>query len=899
MIRPALTRRLAKKSLFALATISLSGCMDFFGNSSESSSSDNVSAEDSAPAQNDSSELLLAGSVFSETVTGPGRVEFSWRKTDATPGHVEPPSFRVNGSTVRTLRELDNWIEETIYLPAGTHELSWQNHTGDWLLNADRTSTDNDQVTAEVRDNAFAEQGQPEARQWPEGYQYWSELFSDKSDDDDVVIEDQQIVIMDEPEVTVRSLMIHGELLFDDSDSHLKADWIHVHGPNARLEIGTSESPISSNIRITLTDPRHVYREIVELDSDKTGSSYGQVLWHVDERDDTKTAQRGFGNYKGLMVMDGATLSVYSTSAFKRSWTQLAEPAEPGDTSLTLLDATGWEAGDRIALAPTGYVAGEAEQLTIQSVDGKTLYLQEPVQYHHSALVEHYQDASGRHRQLDMRAEVGLLSRNVVIEGDDKSVDRAYGAHTMFMYPSTVNISGLELRRCGQRASQGRYCSHWHRPYVDNMEAIYEKPEFLALWERTWDNADFPRIPDSLPETNPERWHWYMAGPNGNRVYSHASEEDRQTMDRLLIESIDATGDYIRNSSIHQSFQRAVNLHGTTGVVVDNNVAYNISNHAFVHSEDGGEFGNIMSRNLAILVNNVRDGIDMAFNNRPITTPDDLDTVQQACFENLRQVNNPKSRSCQEENKSSAFWGENPFNTLIDNVAAGVRERGNGFFYGSAVVTRTNWDDERGLYLMSGREVRGDGWRDRGVIAPAPMIFANNRAHTISMTDEEPELGFGDQNVYPPEVTGMGFFFRRFSSSRSEFGPGDFIIRDVQGYGFQDHGLWIEPDMHVDGCVMGASYKRLVVPQGHRNNIGIRNCVLLGETTSPQLASGRDDGEGGLTYTAFGPNYGRSSDDFRPFIHDTIIYQHGDGLEFLDWDGDLDADNVDWVPLSD
>ncbi len=883
--------------------------MDFFGNLSGSSSNDTVSANETSnsdsssdstiasAAENNSSELLVAGSVFSETVTGPGRVEFSWRKTDATPIHVEAPSFRINGSTARTLNQSATWFDEAIYLPAGEHELTWHNHTGDWIYATKRISAVNDRATGEVRSKEFIPHAIPEIDAWPAGAMRWSEAFPTDAESEQIVIPADQIVIMDEPNVKIGSLMIHGALLFADTDSHLQADWIHVHGPDARLEIGTQEHPVSSNIRITLTDPRYVYREIVDLDRDATGHSQGQILWHVDQ-DGSESAQRGFGNYKGLMVMGGATLSIYSTSAFKRSWTQLAEPAQPGDNSLALLNTTGWEAGDRIALAPTGYIAGEAEQFTIQSVDDKTVTLEEPVQYHHSALVEHYQDAQGDSRTLDMRAEVGLLSRNVVIEGDDDSNDRAFGAHTMFMYPSTVNISGLELRQCGQRGSQGRYCSHWHRPYVDNMEAIYQNPEFLELWERTWDNANFPRIPDSLPETNPDRWHWYMAGPNGNRVYSHASEEDRQTMDRLLIESIDATGDYIRNSSIHHSFQRAVNLHGTTGVVVDNNVAYNISNHAFVHAEDGGEFGNIMSRNLAILVNNVRNGIDMAFNNRPITTPDDLENTQRACFEHIRQVNNPKSRSCQEENKSSAFWGENPFNTLIGNVAAGVRERGNGFFYGSAMVTRTNWDDERGLYLMSGREVRGDGWQDRGVVAPAPMIFADNRAHTISMTDEQPELGWGDANVYPPEVTGMGFFFRRFSSSRSEFGPGDFIIKNVEGYGFQDHGLWIEPDMHVDGCVLGAGYKRLVVPQGHRNNIGIRNCVLLGETTNPQLESGRDDGEGRLTYTAFGPNYGRSSDDFQPFIHDTIVYQHGDGLEFVDWEGDIDVQGVQWVPLS-
>jgi len=830
-------------------------------------------------------------------VTGPGLVKFTWRQFAAPSSSVEPPSFRVNGSTLRTLSAVDDWIEESVYVPAGQHQISWTNKTGKWGLPTSQVGAEDEMVTAELREQSFQPDGLIEQVSMPGEAVRWSSAFPNATADSDIVINPDQVVLMDEPEVDIRSLMIHGQLLFADTDVHLSTNWLHVMGPSAKLQIGTQEQPVNANIRITLTDPRYVYRELVDLDRELTGSTKGQIRWHVDA-DGNRTAKWGFGNYKGLMVMDGGTLSIYSASALKRSHTQLAEAAKPGDFSLVVEDSTGWAAGDRIALAPTGYVASEAEEFILSYVDGNTLGLTEPVQYEHSSLIENYIDATGNSRALDMRAEVGLLSRNVVIEGDEKSKDVNYGAHSMFMYPSTVNLSGVEFRNCGQQGSQGRYCVHWHRPYIDNMKAIYTNPEFLEIWDRSWENN---RRDPELPTTNAERWDWYMANGNGNQVYAAASAEDRLALDRFLIDSVNATGDYIRNSSIHNSFQRAVNLHGVNGVVVDNNVGFNISNHAFVHAEDGGEFGNTMSRNLAILVTTVRDPAKMAFLKHRVVLPDDLTNARSACFESKTNVAGSTS-SCQEEDKAGAFWGENPFNTVTDNVAAGVRGRGNGYFYSSAVVTRTFWDKERGLYLMSGRNVIGDG-KDRPVDAPAPAIFINNRAHTISMENEEPELGSGDSNIYPPQLTGTGFFLRAVTNGHSVRGPGIFEIRDLQGYGFQDHGIWMETDMQVDGCVMAASYKRLVITHGSGDDVGIRNCVLVGETTNPQLVTGRDSGQSSdyKQYIAFGPNYGRSSDDFHPFIEDTIVYQHRYQVEFLDPDSKyrkgrpLTYSNVQWA----
>lgn len=50
-----------------------------------------------------------------------------------------------------------------------------------------------------------------------------------------------------------------------------------------------------------------------------------------------------------------------------------------------------------------------------------------PVKYKHYSAVETY----GTHN-IPMRAEVGVLTRNIIIQGDENSYKEKYGAHLMF-----------------------------------------------------------------------------------------------------------------------------------------------------------------------------------------------------------------------------------------------------------------------------------------------------------------------------------------------------------------------------------------------------------------------------------------------------------------------------------
>src|ERR1041384_8206470 len=60
-------------------------------------------------------------------------------------------------------------------------------------------------------------------------------------------------------------------------------------------------------------------------------------------------------------------------------------------------------------------------------------------------------------------------------------------------------------------------------------------------------------------------------------------------------------GQYIKNSAIHDTYNRCVTVHGTNDVRVENNVTYNIVGHCFF-LEDGIEHGNEFVHNLAIQI---------------------------------------------------------------------------------------------------------------------------------------------------------------------------------------------------------------------------------------------------------------------------------------------------------
>ena len=78
------------------------------------------------------------------------------------------------------------------------------------------------------------------------------------------------------------------------------------------------------------------------------------------------------------------------------------------DTFTVAYSNTRWRPGDSLVIAPTGYDPSEAETRTVQSVSGATVRLSAPLRFRHFGRITV--------RGIREQAEVGLLSRNIVVE---------------------------------------------------------------------------------------------------------------------------------------------------------------------------------------------------------------------------------------------------------------------------------------------------------------------------------------------------------------------------------------------------------------------------------------------------------------------------------------------------
>ena len=116
-----------------------------------------------------------------------------------------------------------------------------------------------------------------------------------------------------------------------------------------------------------------------------------------------------FGN-KGIGCLN-CKFSMYGVERTP-TWTSLAATVNIGDTTLTVEDTIDWQVGQKIVVASTSFVPSEAEYKTITNVAGKTLTVDSAFINKHVSTVETYGSD-----QLVMKAEVGLLTRNILVKG--------------------------------------------------------------------------------------------------------------------------------------------------------------------------------------------------------------------------------------------------------------------------------------------------------------------------------------------------------------------------------------------------------------------------------------------------------------------------------------------------
>ena len=452
----------------------------------------------------------------------------------------------------------------------------------------------------------------------------------------------------------LHSLTINGELSFsDDKDLELTAEWIMIHG---ELAIGTVAKPHTRKATITLTD---------NIKNEDFGGMGG------NDRSD-----------RGIMLM-GGTLNLHGNRT--NSWTKLSNTAEAGSNSIDVLNAAGWRVGDMIVLASTDFDPNQAERRTISAISGNKITLDKKLDYMHFGKITF---------DVDERGEVGMLSRNIVVQASADADKDLFGGHIMAMAASKMFVDGVELNRMGQNMHLARYPIHWH-----------------------------------------------LIG--------------------------DAQGQYIKNSSVHDTYSRCVTVHGTNYLGIENNVTYNNIGHCFF-LEDGVEHDNQYIRNLAILSKCHPDKPCVPTNLAPfgITAGSNFYTAGQ----DAKDVLLPS------DNTVSSFWITNPNNIYRDNVAAGSDST--GFWYALP---------QNPTGKFEGSELSKNTWPRRMVVRE----FKGNVAHSTFdsfMFDRGPRA---DGHF----ATGGHISLSNPNDANSP--QVESVIENFTAYKNRNSGIWARGEMHT------------------------------------------------------------------------------------------------------
>lgn len=247
-------------------------------------------------------------------------------------------------------------------------------------------------------------------------------------------------------DVALSSLTVNGELICGNRNLALSANWIMVNG---LFQCGTPAAPYTKNLDIRLTGA------------------------------DTGADVMGMGN-KFLGAMAGGKIVLQGEK--RNGWTRLAATAPKGARKVTLKDAAGWRVDDRIVIVSTDFQADHAEERRIKAIAGNVVTLASPLEYEHWCKSDTYNG-----KTIEECAEVGLLSRNIVIHGDALSKNAGFGGHMMIMKGSSAQLDGIQLSNMGQKSKIGRYPMHWHLvgnapgQYLTNSSIVHSYNRFVSI----------------------------------------------------------------------------------------------------------------------------------------------------------------------------------------------------------------------------------------------------------------------------------------------------------------------------------------------------------------------------------------------------------------------------------
>ena len=483
-----------------------------------------------------------------------------------------------------------------------------------------------------------------------------------------IVITEGQTILLDTDTPVLKFLLINGGTLMFDKDApslELQSEYILVAG-GGKLIVGTEEEPYQNKATITM----HGNVRCTEM------PVFGCKVIGIRE---------------GSLDLHGKYVPV--------TWTHLAQTANIGDTSITLKEPVTWQVGEKIVVATTGdrNSMKESEEHSIAAVssDGLTITLAEPLKYLHISIEQTFGGTV-----VETRAEVALLTRNVLIQGtkNEEFVEEIPACEQEFN-------SGGAFSDAMQTCFAGKFGEELGSDEMGAVIIISPKYKNQGLVEARISYTELTSVGQAF-RVGRYPIHFHVTG-NMNTSY-------------------------VRGNAIHHSNNRACTLHDISNTTVEHNVAFNIKGLTFF-LEDGVEMYNVVQYNLAIFTrmsnsllnpdinpasfwivnpnNKIRHnacagGTHLCFWLRPARVPDGPSYTQNFC---------PFKVPFDEFHNNTAhsmgwygFWIMGQSNHVNYDPHSGDPESGycNGHRITTTIGSMTTWNNKRGFEIVSGNSIR-------------------------------------------------------------------------------------------------------------------------------------------------------------------------------------------------
>ncbi|GAM21663.1 hypothetical protein SAMD00019534_048380, partial [Acytostelium subglobosum LB1] len=306
---------------------------------------------------------------------------------------------------------------------------------------------------------------------------------------------------------------------------------------------------------------------------------------------------------KYIGVLPGGKLELHGIYSYPiPTWVFLTKTIMQNDTLLTLSqDVSMWPVGSKIAIGSTDfdYLQSEDNEIIKCSNCAKNqLMLKQGVKHYHYGEITY---------GVDERAEVGLLTKTILIRGQTQ--DKCNGSKLC----SFFDFDGFGGHI---KVIKGFGSVHIQGIEVTKMGQLY--------------NLGYYPI------------HFHMCGDVDTGAYA-------------------AWPTFVKDVSIHHTLSRCLTIHGTSGLIVVNNFAFDHYGHCYFF-EDGSEQRNYLDSNVGLLT---RFGYILPSDRSPdlctYLTPKDYNGYD------LSPI------TC---DAVSTFWITNPNNVFKNNIAGGSAKAG-------------------------------------------------------------------------------------------------------------------------------------------------------------------------------------------------------------------------------